>query len=74
MAINVHTLNVSSPPWIYFSGSRLRTGRRVVSSGWCPWAEGTQYQHPGGEIFAIVPNDLTEQTPKRTLRRSIGTC
>jgi hypothetical protein len=39
IAVHVHTSNVSSLPWICFSGSRLRTGRRVISSGWCPWAE-----------------------------------
>jgi hypothetical protein len=30
----------------------------VVSSGWCLWAEGIQYQHPGGEIIAIVPSAI----------------
>ncbi|KAG2745618.1 hypothetical protein P692DRAFT_20889696 [Suillus brevipes Sb2] len=57
IAVHVYTSNVSSPPWICLSGSRLRTGRRIVSSGCCPWVEGILYQHFGGELIAMVSSN-----------------
>ncbi|KAG2747878.1 hypothetical protein P692DRAFT_20834436 [Suillus brevipes Sb2] len=57
-------LSPESMPWMCFSDSGFRTGRRVVSYGLCPWAEGIMYQHFGGELSC----------PQSELgRRSIGT-
>jgi hypothetical protein len=57
IAVRVHTSKVSSPPWMCFSDSGFRTGRRVVSYGLCPWAEGIMYQHFGGELIAMVSSN-----------------